>query len=91
MFSGVADLNKRLLYKSHNSYRLHAPVQADRCVSGKIVLILERKIYLLNLFFFLPVWYRCSTKADFLTHALFLEACNLYLISWTHSQARTLK
>lgn len=42
-FSGTADLNKCLLYKSHNSYRLHAPVQADLCVSGKTLLISERK------------------------------------------------
>lgn len=89
-FSGTADLNKGLLYKSHNSNQPLTPVQAHLCVSGKILLILERKTqYFIS--DTLQVCYRCSTKADFLTHALFPEACNLYLISWTHSQARTLK
>lgn len=45
--SGTADLNKRLLYKSHNSSWLHAPVQADVCVCGweNITHFREKKIF----------------------------------------------
>lgn len=53
--SGTADLNKRLLYKSHNSSWLHAPVQADVCVCGweNITHFREKKLNFISLNHFL--------------------------------------